>query len=72
MQQITPDNTQLNSWNIVQSTGAIFLEITKDTNNDRKYDSKSYIRVNLDNPSIGKEIISNQLEDEIKSYIIKQ
>ena len=72
LQQITPDNTQLNSWKVVQSTGAIFLEITKDTDNDKKFDTKSYIRVNLDNPAIGKEIISNQLEDEIKSYIVKQ
>ena len=71
LQKITPDNTQLNSWNIVQSTGAIFLEITKDTDNDKKFDTKSYIRVNLDNPSIGKEIISNQVENEIKSYIVK-
>ncbi|MEO1762286.1 MAG: hypothetical protein AAFR83_10005 [Cyanobacteria bacterium J06629_18] len=70
LQKITPDNTQLNSWKVVQSTGAIFLEITKDTNNDNKFDTKSYIRVNLDNPSVGKEIISNQLEDEIKSYIV--
>ncbi len=69
--QITPDNTQLNSWKIVQSTGAIFLEITRDTDNDKKFDRKSYIRVNLDNPTIGKEIISNQLEDKIKSYIVK-
>ena len=71
LQQITPDNTQLNSWKVVQSTGAIFLEITKDTDKDKKFDTKSYIRVNLDNPAIGKEIISNQLEDEIKSYIVK-
>ncbi|MEM1394603.1 MAG: hypothetical protein AAGG00_15190 [Cyanobacteria bacterium P01_H01_bin.150] len=71
LQKITPDNAQLNSWKIVQSTGAIFLEITKDTDNDKKFDTKSYIRVNLDNPSIGTEIISNQLEDEIKSYIVK-
>ncbi|MEM7713719.1 MAG: hypothetical protein AAF349_09120 [Cyanobacteria bacterium P01_A01_bin.68] len=71
LQKITPDNTQLNSWKIVQSTGAIFLEITKDTDNDKKFDTKSYIRVNLDNPNIGKEIIGNQLEDEIKSYIVK-
>ncbi|MBE9215105.1 hypothetical protein IQ247_20970 [Plectonema cf. radiosum LEGE 06105] len=71
LQQITPDNTQLNSWIVVQSTGAIFLEITKDTNKDQKFDTKKYIRVNLDNPSIGKEIITNQLEDQIKSYILK-
>lgn len=71
LQQITPDNTQLNSWNIVQSTGAIFLEITKDTDDDKKFDTTSYIRVNLDNPDIGKEIIGNELEDKIKSYIVK-
>ncbi len=69
LQQITPDNTQLNSWKIVQSMGAIVLEIVKDTNSDKEFDTKRYIRVNLDNPSIGKEIISNQLEDKIKSYI---
>lgn len=68
--QITPENTQLNNWKIVQSTGAIFLEITRDTNNDKKFDTKSYIRVNLDNPGIGKPIISNQLENQIKSYIL--
>ncbi|MGB3759362.1 MAG: hypothetical protein WBA07_23835 [Rivularia sp. (in: cyanobacteria)] len=71
LQQITPDNTQLNSWKVVQSTGAIFLEITKDTDNDKKFDTRSYIRVNLDNPGIGKEIISNDLENQIKSYIMK-
>lgn len=71
LQQITPDNTQLNNWNVVQSTGAIFLEITQDTDNDQKFDTKSYIRVNLDNPTIGKPIISNELEQKIKSYIVK-
>ena len=71
LQKITPDNIQLNSWKIVQSTGAIFLEITRDTDNDRKFDTKSYIRVNLDNPTIGKPIISEQLEEEIKSFIVK-
>ncbi|MEO1430692.1 MAG: hypothetical protein AAFV71_16830 [Cyanobacteria bacterium J06633_8] len=72
LQQITPNNTQLNDWNVVQSTGAIFLEITKDTNDDKKFDTKSYIRVNLDNPGIGKEIISSDLENKIKSYIVEQ
>ncbi|MCJ8280372.1 MAG: hypothetical protein MJK14_10830 [Rivularia sp. ALOHA_DT_140] len=71
LQKITPDNTQLNSWKVVQSTGAIFMEITKDTDKDKKFDTKSYIRVNLDSPDIGKEIISNQLENKLKSYIVK-
>ncbi|AFY56094.1 hypothetical protein Riv7116_3644 [Rivularia sp. PCC 7116] len=71
LQQITPNNTQLNGWNVVQSTGAIFLEITKDTNNDQRFDTKSYMRVNLDNPGIGKEIISSDLENQIKSYIVE-
>ncbi|MBV6625931.1 MAG: hypothetical protein KI793_23865 [Rivularia sp. (in: Bacteria)] len=72
LQQITPNNTQLNSWNVVQSTGAIFLEITKDTNDDKRFDTKSYMRVNLDNPAIGKEIINSELENKIKSYIVEQ
>jgi hypothetical protein len=72
LQQITPNNTQLISWTIVQSVGAIFLKIIEDSDNDKKFterDKINFIKVNLNKPAIGTEIISDQIDQEIKSYI---
>ncbi len=72
LQQITPNNTQLISWTIVQSVGAIFLKIIEDSDNDKKFterDKINFIKVNLNKPAIAAEIISDQIDQEIKSYI---
>ncbi|BAY74443.1 hypothetical protein NIES25_08560 [Nostoc linckia NIES-25] len=74
LQQITPNNTQIINWVLVPSQNAIFLKIIKDSNNDQKFtgeDNTNFVRVNLDRPGIGTEIISDRLEQEIKSYIMK-
>ncbi|MBW4478242.1 MAG: hypothetical protein KME54_15595 [Tolypothrix brevis GSE-NOS-MK-07-07A] len=74
LQQITPNNTQLINWTIVQSVGAIFLKVLEDSDNDKKFterDKINFIKVNLNKPGIGTEIISDQIDQEIKSYIIK-
>ncbi|TAE60827.1 MAG: hypothetical protein EAZ87_04330 [Nostocales cyanobacterium] len=72
--QITPDNTQLINWVILPSENAILLKIIKDSNQDLKFtdpDNTNFVRVNLEKPEIGKEIIPNELESKIKSYVIK-
>ncbi|MDZ8104862.1 MAG: hypothetical protein RM338_04455 [Nostoc sp. DedQUE12a] len=74
LQQITPNNTQIINWVVLPSQNAIFLKIIKDSNNDKKFtgeDNTNFVRVNLDQPGIGTEIISDRLEQEIKSYILK-
>ncbi|WP_392533247.1 hypothetical protein [Nostoc sp. C117] len=74
LQQITPDNTQIINWVIVPSQNAIFLKILKDSDNDKKFtekDKTNFVRVNLDKPAMGNEIISDQIEQEIKSYVFK-
>ncbi|WP_414573287.1 hypothetical protein [Nostoc sp. CCY 9925] len=74
LQQITPNNTQIINWVVVPSQNAIFIKIIKDSNNDKKFtgtDNTNFVRVNLDRPAIGTEIISDRLEQEIKSYILK-
>ncbi|MCW5316934.1 hypothetical protein GTQ43_24890 [Nostoc sp. KVJ3] len=74
LQQITPNNTQIINWVVVPSQNTIFLKIIKDSDNDKKFtgkDKTNFIRVNLDKPAMRSEIISNQIEQEIKSSILK-
>ncbi|BAZ49011.1 hypothetical protein NIES4103_16220 [Nostoc sp. NIES-4103] len=71
LQQITPNNSQIINWVVVASQNAIFIKIIKDSNNDQKFtekDKTNFIRVNLDQPGMGTEIISDQIEQQIKSY----
>ncbi|MHC5768012.1 MAG: hypothetical protein ACYTXI_20775 [Nostoc sp.] len=74
LQQITPNNTRIISWVVVPSQNAIFLKIIKDSDNDKKFtkeDKTNFVRVNLDKIGMGTEIISDQIEQEIKSYVFK-
>jgi hypothetical protein len=74
LQQVTPDNTKIINWVVVPSQNAVFIRIIKDSNNDNKFtatDKTNFIRVNLEQPSIGTEIISDEIEQKIKSYIVK-
>ncbi|MBH8561582.1 hypothetical protein I8748_05210 [Nostoc sp. CENA67] len=71
LQQITPNNSQIINWVVVASQNALFIKILKDSNNDKKFtekDKTNFIRVNLDQPGMGTEIISDQIEQQIKSY----
>ncbi|MCP2728675.1 hypothetical protein, partial [Limnofasciculus baicalensis] len=70
IKQITPNNTQILNWSIIQSIKSIFVKIIKDSNNDKKFtetDESTYIKVSLENPTIGTEIISDEIEKQIKS-----
>ncbi|ACC81216.1 hypothetical protein [Nostoc punctiforme] len=74
LQQITPNNTQIINWVVVPSQNAIFIKIIKDSDNDKKFtgkDKTNFVRVNLDKPAMGSEIVSNQIEQEIKSSVLK-
>lgn len=71
LQQITPNNSQIINWVVVASQNALFLKIIKDSNNDKKFtekDKTNFIRVNLDQSGMGTEIISDQIEQQIKSH----
>ncbi|MBD2690929.1 hypothetical protein [Anabaena catenula] len=74
LQQITPNNTKIVNSVVVASQNAIFLKIIKDSNQDKQFtevDQTNFIRVNLDQPSMGTEIISEQVEKEIKTYVFE-
>ncbi|BAY23668.1 hypothetical protein NIES2100_34600 [Calothrix sp. NIES-2100] len=72
--QVTPNNTKILNWVIIPSQNALFLKIIKDSDNDKKFtenDQTNFIRVNLDKPAMGTEIISDSIEQEIKSLLFK-
>ncbi|BCL35565.1 hypothetical protein [Nostoc sp. MS1] len=72
--QVTPNNTKIINWVVLPSQKAIFIKIIKDSDNDNKFtgaDKTNFVRVSLEKPSIGTEIISEQIEQIVKSYIIK-
>jgi hypothetical protein len=74
LRQITPSNTQMQNWKVIQSLGSIFIKIVKDTNNDKKFtaqDVSNYVRVNLDNPGTITEVFGTNTEEQIKSIIDK-
>ncbi len=74
LQQVTPNNTRIINWVTVPSQNAIFIKIIKDSNNDNKFtgaDKTNFVRVSLEQPSMGTEIISEQIEQQIKSYFNK-
>jgi hypothetical protein len=74
LQQITPNNTQFLSWTVVQSIGAIFIKIIKDSDKEKKIterDETTFIKVDLDKPSIGTEIISDKIKQNIRSISLK-
>ncbi|MEH2290511.1 hypothetical protein [Nostoc sp.] len=74
LQQITPNNTRIISWVVVPSQNAIFLKIIKDSDNDKKFtkeDKTNFVKVNLNKIGMGTEIISDKIEQEIKSYVFK-
>lgn len=74
LQQVTPNKTKIINWVVLPSQNAIFIKIIKDSNNDNKFtqsDNTNFVRVSLEKPSMGTEIISEQIDQQVKSYITK-
>ncbi|MBD2667196.1 hypothetical protein H6G73_22465 [Richelia sinica FACHB-800] len=68
--QVTPTNSQIVNWFILPSQNAILIKIIYDTNKDKKFtseDKSNYLRVSLGKPEMGKEIINEQVEKQLKS-----
>ncbi|MEG3991505.1 hypothetical protein QUA13_31170 [Microcoleus sp. S28C3] len=73
LQAITPPDTQLMSWVFDEKSGGIFLTIRKDSDGDRKFTEKDgidFVRVNVSQPNVGKEIIDGKTRQELQKIII--
>jgi hypothetical protein len=72
LQQITPENTQLVSWDLDKNTDSIFVRIKRDSDNDKTFserDDMTVLRVNISKPGIGFEIINEQMHKEVSSIL---
>lgn len=65
LEQITPQNSDLNKWYFDRESRTIFLDIIKNINKDNKFTTQnetSFLKVSVDKPGIGTEILSNDIE----------
>lgn len=72
MRQITPLNAQISGWKYDKNRNIIFLRVIKDSDNNKKFTSQdevNFIKVNPNNPAPGKEIISDKIQQQLKSLI---
>ena len=74
LRQITPENSQLIDWYTLPAQGEIIFKILNDSDKDRNFTEKdriNFIKVNLNNPKIGTNLIDKQLEQKIQSYSLE-
>lgn len=72
IRRITPLNAQVSGWKYDKNRHVIFLRVIKDSDNNKKFtnqDEVNFIKVNPKNPGQGKEIISDQIQQQLKSLI---
>jgi hypothetical protein len=72
LQQVTPNNTKVINWVVLPSQNVVLIKILKDSNGDNKFtsaDKTNFVRVSLEQPKMGTEMISETIEQKIKSYI---
>lgn len=70
--QITPNNTNLGSWHLDSKQGFMLVKITADTNSDQIFneaDDMGFIRVNLNQPKIGVDIITPTMRQQLNQKI---
>lgn len=70
--QITPNNTNLASWHLDSKQGFMLVKITADTNSDQSFteaDDIGFIRVNLNQPQIGVDIITPTMRQQLNQKI---
>jgi hypothetical protein len=72
LQRLTPSNAQLINWKYDKNRGIIFMRVIKDSDNNKKFtiqDEVNFIKVSPNNPGQGKQIISDKIQQDLKSLV---
>ncbi|MGB7440873.1 MAG: hypothetical protein WA919_07385 [Coleofasciculaceae cyanobacterium] len=75
LQQITPPNTQLVSWQFDKASSKLFVKIRQDSNKDKKFtgeDETTFFVVDIKQTSMGTDIIGSELQEKLKSIRFKE
>lgn len=70
--QLTPDNTKVVSWHLDKELGFILLKVLQDSDQNGEFtvkDDTSFIRVNLNDPQIGSDIITEPMRKQINQKL---
>jgi hypothetical protein len=70
--QISPDNYNVISWEVVTGTSTIILQAQKDDNGDKKFDQNDRViplAVDLSIDKVAKETFSSTYVDSLKSML---
>ncbi len=73
--QVTPDHTQMRSWNFDSETQRLFIEVVQDANRDQKYnwdDPQIVLSVNVATPQMGQEFIPAEIKSKIQSVLLSK
>jgi len=72
--QLSPDNYNLVSWELVKNTNTILMILVKDSNNDKKFDDKDEkvaMSIDFTTNAPAKEIFSGEFKDKLKELFDK-
>jgi hypothetical protein len=70
--QLTPDQTKVVSWHLDKELGFMLLKVLQDSDKDGEFtpkDDTSFIRVNLNDPKIGSDIITEPMRKQINQKL---
>ena len=70
--QLTPDHTKMVSWHLDKELGFMLLKVLQDSDKDGEFtekDDTSFIRVNLNDPNIGSDIITEPMRKQINQKL---
>ncbi len=68
--QLTPNNTQLISWDILDKSNIILAEVKVDDNRDKKFDKEDgtrLLKIDLDKLKKGRPLLDEKVEKQLKS-----
>jgi hypothetical protein len=67
--QISPDNYNLKSWQLIKSANKVLMTLTKDNDVNKKFDEKDEVvtfEINIDKDTTAKEIFPTQFKNKLK------
>ena len=70
--QVTPNDTQLLSWQVDEASGSLFLHIQNDSDSNQQFtakDSTTILKVDLEKPAVGNAIIPDKILTQLESIL---